>query len=210
MTRGAFAQDVALGLRIAALSGLRATLPRRLKPRLQTAPSPPARAPRPTVGQSAPRLGSGQAPADFELFVGANSFAGQSSVYRQFPEGGGISWIRHRNYGQEHLGARWASGLPPQRGGDTSARGNAPGGSLGGHPKTMETTSPCPPLARASIFCACDVAAPFQGALLSRSFGRRSRGTAQAEACGYRRSTVLGKRSTPLFKFMQEGDTERL
>ena len=42
----------------------------------------PARAPRPTLGQSAPRLGSGQAPADFVLFVGANSFAGRGIVYR--------------------------------------------------------------------------------------------------------------------------------
>ncbi len=49
-------------------------LPWRLKPRLQTAPSPPARAPRPREGQSAQ--------ADFVLFVGANSFAGQWGVYR--------------------------------------------------------------------------------------------------------------------------------
>ncbi len=59
-----------------------ATLRWRLKPRLQTAPSPPARAPRPTFGQSAR--------ADFVHFVGANSFAGRWSVYR-------LNSICHRN-----------------------------------------------------------------------------------------------------------------
>jgi hypothetical protein len=94
----------------------------------------------------------------------------------------------------------------PQRGGDTSARGSAPGGSWRPSEEDGNNVS-LPPLARASIFCASVVAAPFRvrfspaGTDETCMAHRRLKPAATED----RRYWV---RSTPLFKYMQEGDTE--
>jgi hypothetical protein len=83
----------------------------------------------------------------------------------------------------------------PQRGGDTSARGSAPGGSWRPSEEDGNNVSLPPP--RESVdFLRVRCSRTLQGALFSCRDGRNVHGTSQAEACGYRRSTVLGKEHT--------------